>query len=144
MREGVWEPASRCGTAFWEGLSEEPSIASKGRGARGWSCALMRKLPSADVIGGDSGLVHPKIELAVACMCELRRLNIDSIKQTRSIQACRVFAVTSSRVSSTTAVVGSSRPGRVDSCAVVIQTRPFIPVRVPRNARYIAAAGRCD
>lgn len=65
-------------------LSEEPSIASKGRGARGWSLCADERPPSAGVIGRPCALVGPKIEPAVACMCEPRRLNIDSVRQTRS------------------------------------------------------------
>lgn len=124
MLEGVWEPASRVALLFGRVVRRAVNRV-EGKGRPGLELCADEKLPSADVIGGDSGLVDPKIELAVACMCELRRLNIDSIEQTRSIQACRVLAVTSSRVSSTTAVVGSSRPGRVDSCAVVIQLAPL-------------------
>ena len=95
------------------------------------------------LIGGDSGLVDSKIDPAVACMRELRRWSIDSTEQTRTIQLCRVLAVTLTEVPSTT-IVGSKREERVGRCAVVVQLAPFIPARATYNARYIAAAGRCN
>jgi hypothetical protein len=124
--EGVWEPASRCGTAFWE-VVRGAVTRVQGKGRPGLVQCADEELPSADVIGGDNGLVDHKIEPAVACLCELRRLNIDSIEQTRSIQSCRELAVTFTECPSTTLVVGSKRQERVGRCAVVIQLAPLYP-----------------